>query len=188
LINLWDEYCDWLLGEVGFTNGHAFDGRRVPTGAGGYPDDYYILMEELHNIDFKFVIERDESRLKDGLALRYDFFDDYPNISGANFTKPCSVLEMLIGLAIRIDNEYIGDPGNPHPEYFFWDMIHNLGLDIYDNDHFNKENVREKVQIWMNREFKSDGTGSIFKLKNVTFDFRNVEIWQQAMAYLTENY
>lgn len=182
---MWDIYFDWLLKEVNFIDG--FDRGRVPSGRRLYPVDYTILMRKLHETDFKWILERDENRVKDGLALRSDFFDDV-EISTTAFIRECSVLELLVGLAIRVDEEYIGDPMNPHPEIFFWDMIHNLGLDVMDNNHFNEVKCDEIIDIWMKREFESDGNGSPFPLKNVTFDSREVEIWRQVMAYLSENY
>ena len=182
---LWDIYFDWLLKEVHFEDG--FDGGKVPTGSHLYPANYYILMRKLHETDFKCIIDRDENRVKDGLALREDFFDDL-EITATAFIRECSILEMLVGLAIRIDEEYSGDPMNPHPEIFFWDMIHNLGLDKMDNEHFNEVKCEKIINIWVNREFDSDGYGSPWPLKNVTFDSREAEIWRQVMAYLSENY
>ena len=182
---MWDTYRDWLLEEVRFTGNRKLErpNRRLNI---LLPSDYELLMRTLHDIDFKWVIERDENRMKDGLALRYDFFDD--NDIDGGFVRPCSVLEMLIGFAIRLDCEYIGDPGDPDPMDIFWKMICNLGLWMYDNDNFNEFAVEEKVDIWLKRGFRSDGFGGIFPLKNVTFDCRNEEIWKLAMAYITENY
>ena len=182
---LWDIYFDWLLKEVNFMGG--FDGGKVPTGSRQLPSDYYILMRKLHETDFKWVIDRDENRAKDGLALRSVFFNDI-EITSAAFIRDCSILEMLVGLAIRVEEEYIGDPMEPHPEIFFWDMIHNLGLDTMDDGHFDEVKCDKIINIWMKREFDSDGLGSPWPLKFVTFDSREAEIWRQVMAYLSENY
>lgn len=183
---MWDEYRDWLLNKVGFVDHERLS---LPDKGGPshmYPFNYELLMRELHEIDFKWIIDRDENRMKDGLALRYDFFDDY-EVDGA-FMRPCSVLEMLVGLTLRLECEYIGDPGDPHPIDIFWSMICNLGLWMYYDNNFNEFAVEEKVEIWLDRQFSANGKGSIFILKCDTFDCRKAEIWRQAMAYITENY
>lgn len=186
MISAWDNYCDWLLEEVGFV-GKFVCGNDGHFGRHLYPHDYELLMRKLHNINFVWYIERDENRMKDGLALRDEYFDN-AGIDGGSFNRKCSVLEMLIGLAIRLDTDYIGDPGEPHPEFIFWDMLCNLGLDIFVNDNFNEIYVEDIVIKWLERKFKSNGKGGIFPLKNDTFDSRNEEIWKLAMAYITENY
>lgn len=188
MTQLWDTYCDWLLDKVGFV-GDFVCGRSGDSGMGRrlHPDDYYILMRSLHSRPFTWKIERDENRMKDGIRLRYDFFDD-TGINGGSFGEPCSILEFMVGLAIRLDTEYVGDPGDPHPEELFWQMVCNLGLKEMRDDQFNKRKFDEIIDIWLEREFKINGEGSIFPLKNVTFDSREEEIWKQSMAYLTENY
>ena len=180
LDNIWNNYGEWLLNYVGFTNMSTRDGRPLV-------DQYVKLMDHLHNVPFEWKIQLDENRTKDGLALRYDFFDDC-GVSGADFERPCCVLEMLIGLALRISDEYIGDPSDEHPELIFWDMICNLGLDQFKNNRFDVSEVDKILYIWMRREFKSDGYGSLFPLKSATFDQRKCEIWSQMMAYLSENF
>lgn len=187
MISMWYEYCDWLLDKVGFLRADdlltsSLDGRQAHV----RPNNYKLLMRKLHDIDFKWIIERDENRMKDGLAIRYSFFDD--NEVDGGFTRPCSVLEMMVALANRLDQEYIGDPGDPHPEYLFWDMICNLGLDRFYNNNYDESEVVNIIDIWLNRQFKSDGFMSLFPLNNVTFDCREAEIWSLAMAYITENY
>lgn len=187
MLNMWDEYRDWLLNKVGFMDYKVLPRpSRFSRSGFSRPENYELLMRELHEINFLWSIERDENRMKDGLALRYDFFDDH-GVDGS-FTKQCSVLEVLVALALRLDCDYIGDPGDPHPEYIFWEMVCNLGLWMYENDNFNEFAVEEKVADWLERRYKSDGKGGIFPLKHVTFDCRNEEIWKLAMAYITENY
>lgn len=190
--SLWKEYCNWLLNLVGFVGDFRCSRVKYDAGPGHLrPKNYDILMSKLHDRDFYYIIESDESRMKDGLILRYDFFDDC-DIIGGSFKNPCSVLEMLVGLAVRIDSEYIGDPGDPHPERFFWEMICNLGLNTLDNEHFNSDTFDRIIVTWLNREYDFDGKGSIFPLKSVTSDgfsdTKVTEIWQLAMAYITDNY
>lgn len=185
MILMWDEYRDWLLDKVGFTE---YEVLKIPgRGLSHYfPFNYTLLMRKLHDIDFTWTIERDENRMKDGLALRYDFFDE--NEVDGGFIRPCSVLEMLIGLSLRLECDYIGDPGDPHPVDIFWKMICNLGLAEFYDTFFDERKVQKIVDIWMKRQYDSDGKGGIFPLNYVTFDSRKEEIWKLAMAYITENY
>lgn len=168
--SLWTEYGQWLLNRVGF-----------------HKRNYSILMKHLHNSPFEPMMERDENRSADGTMLRGDFFSDI-GVSGDFLDRECSVLEMLVGLSIRIDEEYIGNPAEPHPEIIFWKMICNLGLNRYIDKIFEYDAVFEILKTWILREFSFDGRGSIFPLKYPETDQRNCEIWSQMQAYLDENY
>lgn len=149
-------------------------------------DCYLELMTFLYETDFRYILHRDESRAVDGICLR----DDFESFSGERVSgKPCSVLEMLIALSIRIDTEYISDLNDEQKAgKIFWEMIKNLRLDIFTDRHWNEQTVSEILDLWMERRFRSDGKGSIFPLKYSEKDQKNVEIWQQMLQYLDENY
>lgn len=160
-MNEWEDYTFWLLDHVGF---------RIK----GY--DY--LMSILNDTDYIWVLDRDENRADDGLRLR----DEY----GLYFDRPCSVLEMLVGLAIRINNDYIGDPLDEHPEIIFWEMICNLHLDRFNDDHMDSDLVSRILNNWMNRRFSTTGSGSIFPQYSTTNrDQRKIEIWAQMVEYIS---
>lgn len=171
---IWADYRAWLLWRVGFENirGH---------------DRYEQLMEQLMDSPFEYQIPRDENRARDGLDLRDEFFSD-SGIRGSFEEEDCMVLEMLIGLSIRIENEYIGDPAEVHPERIFWEMIKNLGLDRFDDRHYDRDYIFEKLGRWLKREFRRNGEGSIFPLRHPRQDQREIEIWSQMNEYLSENY
>lgn len=159
-------YFEWLLDRVGF--------RRK---------GYTQLMLCLFNIPFEAVIERDNNRMDDAMSLRSEygqfsyFMEGIPN-----------VLEVLIALAIRIEDEYIGDPSDLDPEPIFWEMCCNLGLERYTDRFFNSDRVYEIIVDWLDRDFDPNGEGSIFPIKNPSQDQRDVEIWSQMQEYLSENY
>jgi len=182
LLSLWDEYKEWLLRQVGYSRLVGGKNNVLPADA-----RYSKLFDKLHNFTFTVVIERDINRIKDGLKLRYDFFDDL-DVVGGSFMEPCGMLEMLVALAIRVNDEYIGDPEEPHPEFIFWEFLHNLGLDRFDDRHFDEGKIVEICDTFIFREYKSDGKGGILPLKRPKVDQRDVEIWSQMMAYLSENY
>lgn len=166
---VWEAYKDWLLDKINWD-------RR----------GYDKLMHTLHNIPFEWSNYRDENRAYDGTALRYEFLDRY-DIRG-DFDEVPMVLEVLVGLAIRIENEYIGDPSSQNPSYIFWEMCCNLELDKYTDRFFDADSIYEIVEGWLDRDFSYDGEGSIFPIKNPIQDQRKIEIWSQMQEYLSENY
>lgn len=164
------EYKDWLMDRVGFR-----EDRK-----------YSRLMTVLHHCPFVWLIERDQNRMYDGLDLRREFILDM----GISIDEdcPCSVLEMLIALAIRVDQCFLGNPADPRPDKFFWEMLSNLDLDLQDDKHFDPGFVTDTLNTWLYREFDSRGNGSIFPVSHDDEDQRTVEIWDQMLAYLYENY
>lgn len=143
--------------------------------------NYKSLLEHLHNREFTWIMDRDDNRADDGVKLRrtleYDFGE-----------RPCSVLEMLAGLALRAEVDIIGDPGDPRPGDFFWEMIENLALDSMTEKEFDKVKVDRIVDRWLNREFLPDGRGSVFYVRNDIRDMRKLEIWDQMNSYIYERY
>lgn len=172
---LWDDYLQYLIWRCGLQK----------------MSRYSRLFEILHRTKFDFVLERDDNREDDGIELRddYDIPDDYEEIVIENFfDKDCSVMEMLVGLAIRVDDEFIGDPAEEHPEEFFMEMLENLGLLVYKGNRYREDDVVRILRRWMDREFDRKGVGSPFPLKKRCRDQRKVEIWDQMNAYISENY
>ena len=134
--------------------------------------NYKNLIETLIDIPFQWVLEMDANRVGDALELRENYYGYYDDSD-----EPVSCLEVLIALAVRIEDDIMYDPdfGDKTGEWF-WLMLRNLGLVRYDDDHFDEEKVREIVDIWMHR------TGKI-GLFGPKYYAKNVEIWDQMMAY-----
>lgn len=149
---------------------------------------YRSVFYDMHWINFTYQMERDENRAADGISLRngYSKIDTAPEtIQIVFYDRPCSVFEMMIGLAVRVDNEYIGDPSEEHPEFFFMEMFKNLGLDRIDDA--DSEKTYDVLLTWMNRDFNWDGQGSPFPLTRDLRDQRTLEIWDQMNAYISEH-
>lgn len=145
---------------------------------------YRKLLMELFNIDFYAVIDNDNNRAEDGLYLRHRYTYDtgyFLHISD----KDCSVLEMLIALAIRCEEDFMDDPsvGNRVGQWF-WTMIVNLGLGIMTDNRFNPRLVQKKINYFLKREYSHDGKGGLFAIENCEVDLRTIEIWQQACWYI----
>ena len=170
------EYFNWLVQHVALDSPEYFN--------------YNKLMDYLYSQDFEWLINRDSNRAQDGSDLR-DLFSyetgvmDWYNALGG----PCTVLEMLVGLAQRIDNEIMYDYelGDRTP-LWFWEMVSNLGLDYYDDNHFRIDRVEKILHNWLCRKFDDYGNGGIFPLDESQNDQREVEIWLQAQEYFLEKY
>lgn len=150
---------------------------------------YIELLHALDEITFVFDIEMDGNRAADGEDLRYRFGheNNYEDVEVATFldNRPCSVLEMMAGLAIRFEEHIMRDPDyGDRTSMWFWDMITNLGLDDMSDDCFNPAKVKNIVDRFLNREYAPDGTGGPFTIKGCPTDLRQVELWFQGNWYL----
>lgn len=142
------------------------------------------LTSKLFDIDFRWIIDRDENRAGWGIALR-DRFTYETGIPSAAFDgKPCSVLEMLIALAIDMDNIMYDDAFGPRIYKWFWLFLENLGIKNGVKCH----NLEEKLDIFMDRKYSKEGKGNIIYLQNCTRDLRKVEIWYQICWFIDEFY
>lgn len=157
-------------------------------------ESYICLMGVLFDTEFEWTIGNDVNRAEDGKRLRDPFFSDEESLS-----KPCSVLEMMIALAIRIDEEVMWNPDKgDRTAVWFWEMIDNLGLgELDDGLEYGKiERIASrKLHIFVHRMYKSDGVGSLFPMKTplqkngaVTKKCHKLEVWYQMMLYMVNKY
>jgi hypothetical protein len=156
-------------------------------------EDYRILLDRLHSIPFRVVVDRDSNRLQDGVDLRLYFckkcgleLESINELDGE-----CSVLEMMVALARRMENDILWDPdyGDRTP-IWFWQMIDNLGLSSCTDENYDDETddkVVHTIDILVSRHYFADGFGGLFPLKHATVDQRKVEIWYQMHAFLQEH-
>ena len=144
------------------------------------------LFSYLNDTKFTYSIRMDLNRAKDGTELRRRYANEfkianiYDRICG-----PCSVLEMMIALAIRceetiMDDENFGD----RTDQWFWEMMKNLGLGHMDDDEFDEEYVSDVIARFLNLDYEPDGRGGLFFVRNCDIDLRDVEIWIQMLWYL----
>lgn len=172
-------YFDYLLGLI------ATDGV----------DNYKILLNILFSTDFRWSIHNDDNRATDGIEIRYDFEQDC-NIDEDEFMElmliPCSVMEVICGLAIRMDL-VMRDPEEPHINRWFWEMIDNLGLLIYDDGAFergdwNFTDVKNVLDIFMDRQYDELGHGGLFPRNSCDKNQTVTELYSQMNGYLMEKY
>ena len=155
--------------------------------------DYCLMLGTLVTIPFIYSIPMDKNRETDGLTCRYDHLAAEFGERQANLlteAAPVSVFEMLFALSRRMENDILCDPvsGIDNSNKYFWEMIRNLDIEKYDNSNFKEENIRLKVDNWLKRGFKRDGSGSIFPCPGTKRDKRNEEIWIMMQEYIMRNY
>ena len=155
--------------------------------------NYTILAKDLHKMPFRVVLDRDDNRVGDGLELREDYARTYGEHVVYDSMSGCSVLELLLGVAKRMDFE-LSDPydANEHVHRYFWELIQNLGLDTYDDDSYftigGWFSCKDILDRFVDRNYRRNGQGGLFPLRYPKGDQRCVEIWYQMHAYLEENY
>lgn len=147
------------------------------------------LLELLHSIQFTYLFDRDSSRAKDGIALRYEFVQSYYH-HGTDIPlgdAPCTVLEMMLGLAWRIDEHIMRDPEfGDRTSLWFSEMLDSLELSGMTDDIFDEVYARRVITRLLKRQFRADGRGSLFTIPNTVKDMREVEIWDAAMMHLRD--
>ena len=164
-------YFNWLYSKVASVDNPA------PS------NTFYTLLRDLHSTEFFWTNAFDENRAVEGLDLRREFYlqvrldedDSWMHIG-------CSVLEMLIPLARRAEFE----TDIPMREWF-WTFMQNLHLAELND---SRKGISQKVArvldrlVW--RTYRYDGYGGLFPLNNPHEDQREVEIYYQFSAYLSE--
>ena len=160
--------------------------RRYPRGL-----SYRKLFFRLHEREFIFQIGMDENRAADGRDLRYRFgreraYDD-ALIDEYLCDRPCSILEMMLALAIRCEENIMSDPAlGDRTGQWFWNMIISLGLNGMDDQRYNERYVDDILDRFLRREYSSRGQGGLFTVRYPHKDLRTVEIWYQMNWYLNE--
>lgn len=149
---------------------------------------YRKLLTYLHNIEFRYSIPMDKNRAADGIDLRWrfvwenkklDIFEELSYLEG-----PCSVIEMMVALAIRCEETMDDARYGDRTSQWFWGMITNLGLGSMTDDMFDKNYATEVVNTFLDREYEPDGRGGLFTVRDRHQDLRDVEIWYQLCWYL----
>lgn len=142
------------------------------------------LLALLHSITFRYFVDYDENRATDGINLRWYYVCDGGDDSIMEWDERCTVLEMLLALAMRMDNIMGGVDGECNVSYWFWELLNNIDLDNMSDDNFDKGYVYERVEMFLDRRYEPDGNGNIFYIPDCKEDLRTIEIWMQMCWYL----
>lgn len=177
------EYFNWLCGEADMASPFLF------------------LARLLHQREFSAIVKKDLNRIMDGRALRNRFLDTRKYASNRardedaeRIGKPeCSVLELIIGLAERLQFMYADSPYEKTTGQWTHELISNLGLGYMTDNvlvefpEYSSE-AQKIVNALIERTYGPDGKGGIFPLCRPKQDQRKAEIWDQLMAYCMERY
>lgn len=147
---------------------------------------YRKLLVALHSIEFRWMLPMDENRAQDGLDLRhrYTWLTDQEDMN-PYFEGPCSVLEMMVALAIRCEESIMDDPNvGDRTGQWFWGMVVSLGLGSMSDSRFDRDYVKDVVERFLDREYEPNGKGGLFTIERCARDLRDVEIWYQLCWYL----
>lgn len=152
----------------------------------------------LHRNVFTRRVGNDVNRAVDGINLRVRFLDDLseanidPRLSNELMSQECSWFEMLVALANALDYLYEGGTRD-----WFVELINNMGLiqalntpDISLVNDYNEVDQRavDNATVTVDKSlFTAHGRGGLFPLQtNNHPDQREVEIWEQHAAYVSE--
>lgn len=144
------------------------------------------LFMNLYDTQFDFYIRNDVNRAMDGVNLRYRFgtviqMDEAFDI----LDDPCSVLEMILALAIRMEEQIMDDPRyGDRTQQWFWSMLSTIGIANMSDDIYDKDYVNQKIYDFLERRYQPDGKGGLFFIRDCEYDLRDVEIWTQMCWYL----
>jgi hypothetical protein len=170
-----DEYFEWMVDLV--------CGKRYAKSI-----SFRKLLAKLHSTEFIYLIPNDENRAKDGEYLRYRFVMDHDCEDQLEYLdeEPCSVLEMMLALAIRMEENIMDDPSvGDRTGQWFWGMIVNLGLGSMSDNRYDPRYVDNALTAFLNRDYEPDGKGGLFTV-TARDDLREVEIWYQMNWYLDQ--
>lgn len=171
------EYFIWLTEQI--------DDRKVDS------DFLYDTCGVLFDITFQPLDADDLNRVGDANSLRLRYLEE-EGIDGlirndnedTYSSEEATVLEVLVALCVRLEHDILGEPGNEHPERWFWEMIKNFGITEDTSEH----DIYEIIDNWMEGNYGEDGSGGPFVLHEYDFDVRELGLWDQAQHYIFENY
>lgn len=174
-----ERYLRWLYGQVASVR------LKNPSRT------YWSLMRALFTTEFVWFIPNDDNRVEDGRDLRHEFINEEGVVDPDPdwMTIGCSFLEMLIGISRRLEFE---STWNSEASAWFWHLIGNLNLEGFNDKHLVTDEQRTYVAhvletvIW--RNYRDDGVGGLFPLRDPHEDQRKVELWYQMSSYLLEGH
>ena len=156
-----------------------------------YQDSYCRLLSHLHDREFIYILEMDGNRATDGVDLRYRFAYDcgynYSMVDRYLGNRPCSILEMMVALALKCEENIMVDPDvGDRTGLWFWDMVASLGLSSMTDSEFDIFYVDDVLDRFLNREYRRNGEGGLFTVRHCRYDLRTAEIWYQMNWYLND--
>lgn len=154
--------------------------------------NYRKLLTYLYERSFVYILPMDGNRSEDGIDLRYSGFGYFSGTEQYEIARyldrrDCSMLEMMVALAVRAEN-IVGDSElGDRKSLWFWSMVDSLGLSGMNDDQYDEIKVIFAIDCLINRDYKANGKGGLFTVNDPPHDMRGVEIWKQMCWFLNEN-
>lgn len=144
--------------------------------------NHTLLLRMLHATPYNWILPMDENRIGEAVRMRR-----YYKLKTGNATpnEYYSLLEVMIGLADRLESEYLNDVNDygDRTGVWFWNMVSSMNLIDYDDEHFVGAEIEGKINDMLNRKYSSDGFGGLFFIPGVKRDMRKLQIWDQMLCY-----
>lgn len=153
---------------------------------------YRKLLVQLHDRPFIARLRLDENRMADGVDLRYRFgcergYNNNTDIQSVFSNNPCSILEMMVALSLRMEEHIMSDPAiGDRTGKWFWGMIDNLGLHKMTSRNYDPKYIDDVLTRFLDRQYQPNGLGGLFTIHDRGVDCRTTEIWYQMCWYLDE--
>lgn len=131
-------------------------------------DPYHqVLFEVMLNTPFKWENPMDENRAYDGLEFRSRYTRE-TQAPGPVPSGPCSVLEVLLGLAERMA-DILYDPEDPDLfKKLFYELVDNLGIAVPGLN-------RTELSVFLKR---------VQDVKRCFYPYSGPELWYAMHSYL----
>lgn len=184
------KYMMWLIRFIDPVNDITMPFRSL---------EYMTLLEYLFKTEFiPFASDEyldDYNRVQDGINLRTMYSRENPDaIFGDFLEKPCSILEMLISLSLKIEDiMYNAEIGNRTSKWF-WSMLNSWLIPIEEfSDSKWTACTKDSFDIHVNRlychDYSINGEGGLFcippdRICGFTPDMRYLPIWYQMQEYI----
>lgn len=174
-VELERDYYNWLT-------------AKIP----GWRDAYPELISRLYATPFRVTLLQDENRVADGLSLRsrYAWEKGLDRLAQdiLKACRPCGILELMLAMSIRCEEEYLASPSEDEPlgSAWFGPMVHSLGLAHQTGPFYDEHSVDLTLRMFMDHQYRPDGFGSLFWIRGTTEDLRKMELWRQMMLWIEQ--
>lgn len=165
-------YYKWLISEIMPLSGYSY------------------LLSALFNTDYIPSMPQDYNRAVDGIYLRTRFGNNNhipQSVIDYYLQGPCSMLEMMVALAVRIEENIMYDPSKgDRTSFWFKEMLVSMELLGLTDNHFDPNMFEYRLSIFNSRSYMPNGRGGLFTIDDSSRDMRELEIWSQMNLYVTE--
>lgn len=169
-----EEYFNWLVSRIANKNTKS----------------YSMLLNKLYDYPFRPYVGTDDNRAKDGMDLRYYFSrdivkDDIPRVILSQIDRcECSMLELMVALSLRIEEQMEDVQHGDRVPLWFWDMVDSLKLLKMTDDRYDEFIVDDILVNFNEGNYEPDGEGGLFTIRGIKRDMRDIDLWYQMCSYI----